>query len=105
MIYQHDNGGWDKNTDMAIALSPEEEQELKSPAVKAGISTIDNRATFTQLEYLAKVYAATGQAKYKESFCADWITCWRRSTTMVAGRSFTQLRKAIMSTSRSMMVL
>ncbi|MFD1185172.1 pectate lyase [Pontibacter rugosus] len=68
LIYQHDNGGWDKNTDMAIALSPEEEQELKSPAVKAGISTIDNRATFTQLEYLAKVYAATGQAKYKESF-------------------------------------
>ncbi|SFU92642.1 pectate lyase, PelA/Pel-15E family [Pontibacter akesuensis] len=68
LIYQHDNGGWDKNTDMAKVLSPEEERALKSPAEKEGVSTIDNRATFTQLEYMAKVYAATGQEKYKQSF-------------------------------------
>lgn len=68
LLYQHDNGGWDKNTDMANVLSPEEEKELKLPAAKGGVSTIDNRATFTQMEYLAKVYEATGQEKYKESF-------------------------------------
>lgn len=68
LLYQKDNGGWDKNTDMARVLSPEEERGLKMPAAKGGVSTIDNNATFTQMEYLAKVYQATGQGKYKESF-------------------------------------
>lgn len=68
LLYQHDNGGWNKNTDMASPLSPEEVLALQSPAEKGEISTIDNGATFTQLEYLARVYGATGKEKYKESF-------------------------------------
>ncbi|GAB2529220.1 pectate lyase [Rufibacter soli] len=68
LLYQHDNGGWDKNTDMAILLTPEQKKDLASPAQKKAISTIDNKATFTQMQYLAKVYKATGQEKYKESF-------------------------------------
>ncbi|WP_114778764.1 pectate lyase [Botryobacter ruber] len=68
LLYQRDNGGWDKNTDMATILSDEEKAVLQSKAEKGKISTIDNRSTFTQMEYLAKVYAATGHEKYKEAF-------------------------------------
>lgn len=68
LLYQRSNGGWHKNTDMARALSDEEKKVLMSKAEKEDISTIDNGATFTQLEYMARVYEATGQDKYKESF-------------------------------------
>ncbi|PRY10910.1 PelA/Pel-15E family pectate lyase [Pontibacter ummariensis] len=68
LLYQRDNGGWNKNTDMAKPLSREEEKALQAPAEKGGVATIDNGATFTQMEYLARVYEATGQQKYKEGF-------------------------------------
>ena len=68
LLFQRDNGGWDKNTDMAKVLTDEEKAFLKSEEQKGKISTIDNKATFTQLEYLAKVYEATGQEQYKQSF-------------------------------------
>ncbi|MFD3000688.1 pectate lyase [Pontibacter toksunensis] len=68
LLYQRDNGGWTKNTDMAKVLSDEEIKVLMSKAEKEDVSTIDNGATFTQLEYLARVYEATEQKKYKESF-------------------------------------
>lgn len=68
LLYQRDNGGWDKNMDMAKVLTEKEEEELRSPIEKGRVSTIDNKATFTQMEYLARVYQATGQEKYKASF-------------------------------------
>lgn len=68
LLYQHNNGGWNKNIDMAQPLSDKEKEQLTSEAEKSAVSTIDNKATFTQMEYLAKVYDATGQAKYKEAF-------------------------------------
>lgn len=68
LLYQRTNGGWHKNTDMAQVLTEEEIRVLQSEAEKAGVSTIDNSATFTQMEYLARVYEATGLEKYKQSF-------------------------------------
>jgi PelA/Pel-15E family pectate lyase len=68
LLYQRDNGGWNKNTDMAKVLTEKEKEQLRSEAEKGGISTIDNKATFTQMEYLARVYAATRQEKYKTAF-------------------------------------
>ncbi|GAA4443042.1 pectate lyase [Pontibacter saemangeumensis] len=68
LLYQRANGGWHKNTDMATVLSDEKKEALASAAEKRGASTIDNSATFTQMEYLARVYQGTGQEKYKESF-------------------------------------
>lgn len=68
LLYQHDNGGWNKNIDMAQILSDKEKEELSSEAEKRAVSTIDNKATFTQMGYLAKVYEATGREKYKEGF-------------------------------------
>lgn len=68
LLYQRDNGGWNKNTDMAKVLTPNEKEVLRSEAEKGGVATIDNKATFTQMEFLARVYETTGQEKYKAGF-------------------------------------
>ncbi|GAB3649368.1 pectate lyase [Echinicola sediminis] len=68
LLYQHDNGGWYKNIDMAKALSEKVKEELlRARSQKTG-TTIDNGATFTQLRYLAKVFQATDDTKYKVAF-------------------------------------
>ncbi len=68
LLYQHTNGGWQKNIDMAKPLSNEEIQQLKKEKSNKKGTTIDNGATHTQLRYLAKVYKATGNETYKNSF-------------------------------------
>ncbi|HEY3836514.1 MAG TPA: pectate lyase [Bryobacteraceae bacterium] len=64
LVYQHDNGGWEKNIDMAMPLG--------SAALAAVIAekkeehtTIDNDATYTQMNFLARVYTRTGDLEYK----------------------------------------
>jgi PelA/Pel-15E family pectate lyase len=69
LLYQREAGGWDKNIDMALALGPADrakiEKEKRDPEAH---STIDNDATYTQMRYLAKVHAATGQERFAASF-------------------------------------
>lgn len=55
LYYQNTDHGWPKNVDMTSRSAP-----------KAG-STIDNRATTTQLEYLARVSSATNCNEYREA--------------------------------------
>ncbi len=69
LLYQNQNGGWLKNIDMAKVLSEPEKAHLKAEQANADAqTTIDNRATFTQMEYLLRVYKATGQEKFKKGF-------------------------------------
>lgn len=68
LLYQHDNGGWLKNINMARELSEEEIKELEKEKSREIGTTIDNGATHTQLRYLARVYSATGEKKYKDAF-------------------------------------
>ncbi|NJW52117.1 pectate lyase [Salinimicrobium oceani] len=68
LLYQHTNGGWYKNIDMANELSPKEKEELQKASAEDLGTTIDNGATHTQLKYLAKVYTATGKEVYKKAF-------------------------------------
>ncbi|MCF4101076.1 pectate lyase [Gillisia sp. M10.2A] len=68
LLYQHNNGGWQKNIDMAKPLSREEIRQLKKEQSNKIGTTIDNGATHTQLRYLAKVYKATGNEIYKKAF-------------------------------------
>src|ERR1043165_1469891 len=59
LLFQREVGGWPKNIDMAAPLSEKERAELlklKSDVGNEAAATIDNGATFTQLEYLARVY-------------------------------------------------
>ncbi|MDT0645142.1 pectate lyase [Zunongwangia sp. F260] len=68
LLYQNENGGWDKNIDMADKLTSAEKEELRNQKLKKLGATIDNGATHTQLRYLAKIYNTTGEEKYKKAF-------------------------------------
>ncbi len=73
LLYQSENGGWPKNIDMADPITKEEVNELKRTNGKhINETTIDNRATYPQIEYLAKVYTASNNKKYKQA-CLDGI--------------------------------
>lgn len=67
LLYQRDNGGWNKNVDMAVVLSDREKAALRA-AKKDPQSTIDNGATHTQLRYLARVHTATRHPRFREAF-------------------------------------
>lgn len=71
LIYQHRNGGWPKNMDMAAILTPLQVQEIKQAQQKAGTefsrTTIDNGATHTQIRFLAQVYQSQPKPKYKRA--------------------------------------
>ena len=55
VIYQKENGGWEKNTNNAEILTNKEKTQLMREKSDVRETTIDNRTTYTQLEYLAKV--------------------------------------------------
>ncbi len=68
LLYQHNNGGWYKNIDMSNELSEKEKDSLRSLQGEEMGTTIDNGATHTQLNYLAKVFHATQKEEYKKAF-------------------------------------
>lgn len=71
LLYQRGVGGWPKNIDMAAPLTEKGRADLlkqKAETGKESSATIDNGATFTQLEYLARVYAAQKQERHREAF-------------------------------------
>ena len=67
LIYQHNNGGWEKNIDMALPLSLKSRGAVEKNKSEAH-TTIDNDATYTQMQFLVRVYAATKQEKYRTAF-------------------------------------
>ncbi len=75
LLYQKDNGGWEKNLDMAAMLTEAEKSALIK-SKNSGETTIDNQATFTQIRFLGKIITASllkqtppnNFPKYKESF-------------------------------------
>jgi len=67
LLYQYPSGGWPKNIDMAEELDAAQKEHLKAINTLDS-STIDNDATYTQLRYLARVYASTAQERFKNSF-------------------------------------
>jgi PelA/Pel-15E family pectate lyase len=71
LLYQHDSGGWPKNINMAAALSEKERGELLKHKGEVGdehSATIDNGATYTQLEFLARLYTARKLERHREAF-------------------------------------
>jgi len=67
LLYQRDSGGWPKNVDMATVLTQTEKAELVKHK-QENDSTIDNRATYTQLTFLARVYTARKLEHHQEAF-------------------------------------
>lgn len=67
LLYQRDSGGWPKNIDMAAVLSEKAQAELRQQK-RNDDATIDNGATCTQMAYLARVFNAAKQARFKDGF-------------------------------------
>lgn len=67
LLHQRDNGGWGKNYDRARKLSDAEISRLKREKRRRD-TTFDNGSTHSELRYLAKVHAATGDTRYQEAF-------------------------------------
>ncbi len=65
LLYQHENGGWEKNVDMARVLSADDLAEVERRNRRTQ-TIIDNGATHTQIRYLARVYTAIGEPRFAE---------------------------------------
>ncbi len=68
LVYQRCTGGWPKNIDMARRMTDAELAQVLSEKSRRDDSTIDNNATTTQMIYLARLYKATGESRYKDGF-------------------------------------
>ena len=68
LLFQKDNGGWNKNIDMAVEVSENKKMQLLAEKNQLEGTTIDNGATHTQLRYLAKLFSVTKLERFKESF-------------------------------------
>ena len=66
LLYQHTNGGWEKNIDMARVLADSDRARTRDTNLQGG-TTIDNNGSYTQVRYLARVYEATRQERLREA--------------------------------------
>jgi PelA/Pel-15E family pectate lyase len=67
LVYQRATGGWPKNLDFAQPLTDKTRADAVSKKNRRD-STIDNSATTTQLVFLARVYRATKQDRFRTAF-------------------------------------
>jgi PelA/Pel-15E family pectate lyase len=67
LLYQRESGGWPKNLDMAAVLTDRDRAVLAAQKRQTD-STIDNGATCSQMIYLARVYDATQDDRFKNGF-------------------------------------
>lgn len=70
LLYQKSNGGWEKNIDMSKVLNDSEIKQLVESQSNPVETTIDNKATVTQIRLLAKVFDATNIEQYKKGILA-----------------------------------
>ena len=67
LLYQHENGGWDKNVNMARLMTPNEKAAVLKDT-KSVHTTIDNGATHRQLRYLAAVHTHSENERFRTAF-------------------------------------
>ena len=67
LFYQHDTGGWPKNMKLQQVLTEEKKREAERLKRGERYATIDNKATTTEMKYLARLYKATGKEKYRKA--------------------------------------
>ena len=70
LAYQRVTGGWPKNTDMAARLTDAEIARVRAEKSRTDDSTIDNNATTTQMVYLARLWQATHEERFRDGFTA-----------------------------------
>lgn len=67
LLYQRVTGGWPKNMDMCTPFTEEQRAAVLADKENTFDSTIDNNATTLQMAYLARLYRATGDVKYRDA--------------------------------------
>ena len=67
LLYQQTTGGWPKNIFIPAELTEEECQKVIDQKDNVNESTIDNKATTTEITYLSRLYNASGIEKYKDA--------------------------------------
>ena len=70
LAYQRVTGGWPKNIDMARRLTDAELAQVQAAKSRTDDSTIDNNATTTQMIYLARLWQATREERFRAGFKA-----------------------------------
>lgn len=65
VAYQNEDGGWPKNLDWLAALPADSVKAALKERYR--MSTLDNRNTFPQIEYLADAYKLTEDERYREA--------------------------------------
>jgi pectate lyase, PelA/Pel-15E family len=70
LAYQRVTGGWPKNIDMAARLTDAELARVQAEKSRTDDSTIDNNATTMQMVYLARLWQATHQERFRAGFVA-----------------------------------
>lgn len=68
LLFQRETGGWQKNTDMTYELTPAQRDSIAADKSRRDDSTIDNDATTIQMNFLARLYMATGENRFSEGF-------------------------------------
>ena len=68
LLYQRVTGAWPKNTDMVRRLTDREREAVLKAKEHTHDSTIDNGATTSQMIFLARLYQATGEERFREAF-------------------------------------
>ena len=68
LLYQRVTGGWPKNINMSRPLNEQEREKVLKDKERRDDSTTDNGATSMQMKYLARLWQATKDERYKEGF-------------------------------------
>lgn len=68
LMWQRNTGGWPKNIDMASPMTDEQRQKVLEEKARRDDSTTDNNATTMQMTYLARLYQATKETRYRDGF-------------------------------------
>jgi len=63
--YQNTDGGWPKNIDWLAIIEPDSVKKFLNDHYKK--STLDNRNTYSQVEYLAQAYTITKEEQFRTS--------------------------------------
>jgi PelA/Pel-15E family pectate lyase len=66
LLYQKSNGGWPKNYDMLAVLTDGQKSNLQKVFNERN-TTFDNGATYSHVEYLARAYTQTNDARYRDA--------------------------------------
>lgn len=68
LLFQRVTGGWQKNIDMTRELTDAQRDSIAADKNRRDDSTIDNDATTIQMHFLARLYQANGEQRFKEGF-------------------------------------